>query len=38
MMRVEVLFHYIRFCKANNLEPSFVGLKEFYYLNKGIIY
>lgn len=37
-MNVEVLFHYMRFCKAYNLEPSFAGLKEFYYLNKGIIH
>ncbi len=37
-MNVEVLFHYMKFCKSNNLEPSFIGLKEFYYLTKGIIH
>lgn len=37
-MNVEVLFHYMRFCKANNLEPSFIGLQEFHYLTKGIIH
>ena len=29
-MKVDVLFHYMKFCKSNNLEPSFIGLKEFY--------
>ena len=37
-MNVDVLFHYMKFCKSNNLEPSFTGLKEFYYLTKGIVH
>ena len=37
-MNVKILKHYFRFCERYNLEPCFTGLKEYYYLTKGVIH